>query len=193
MSQAVQNNRLSHVVGFDDAPFPAAHRGDVRVFGAVFSGLRLEGVLSGKVRRDGVNATRVLHELVAQSRFARHIQVVLLQGIALAGFNVVDLPGLHQMLGLPVLTVARRAPDMAAIRRALLEKVPGGRRKWKLIEQAGSMEPVAGVFIQRAGISLVDAEALIRRLAVHGALPEPLRTAHLIAGGVTLGESRHRA
>ena len=55
---------ISHVIGFDDAPFPPNHRGNVRVVGAVYSGLRLEGVLSGKVRRDGVNATRTLIELV---------------------------------------------------------------------------------------------------------------------------------
>ena len=55
------------------------------------------------------------------------------------------------------------------------------------------MEPVAGVHVQRAGITLAQTEAAIRRLAVNGRLPEPLRTAHLIAGGVTLGESRHRA
>jgi len=33
---------------------------------------------------------------------------------------------------------------------------------------------------------------LIERYAVHGHLPEPLRTAHLIAGGIIQGESRHR-
>lgn len=36
--------RLSHVVAFDDAPFARAHRGDVTVIGAVFAGLRLDGV-----------------------------------------------------------------------------------------------------------------------------------------------------
>jgi len=30
-------------------------------------------------------------------------------------------------------------------------------------------------------------------LAVHGKLPEPLRSAHIIAGGIATGESRHRA
>ncbi len=30
-------------------------------------------------------------------------------------------------------------------------------------------------------------------MAVHGKLPKPLHTAHLIAGGITTGGSRHRA
>jgi endonuclease V-like protein UPF0215 family len=184
---------LSHVIGFDDAPFTRDHRGDVLVVGAVFSGLCLEGILSGKVRRDGANATGVLIRLIAGSRFAKHLQLVMLQGIAMAGFNVIDLWSLHEDLQIPVLAIARRAPDMAAIRRVLLNQVPGGRRKWALIERLGPMEAVNGVFVQRVGISLEQAGTLIGRLAINSTLPEPLRTAHLIAGGITLGESRHRA
>lgn len=183
---------ISHVVGFDDFPFARSHRGDVPIVGAVFSGPRLEGILRGKVRRDGANATRAIATLVERSRFAGHLQLVMLQGIALAGFNVVDLHALHRCLGLPVLVVARRAPDLAAIRAALLHRVPGGARKWKLIEQAGPMEAVAGVYAQSVGLDSHEAEETVRRFALHGRIPEPLRTAHLIAGGIATGQSRGR-
>ncbi len=185
--------RWSHVAGFDDAPFPRSHRGDVLVVGAVYAGRCLAGVLSGAVRRDGRNSTAVLVRLVGESRFRPHLHAVLLQGIAFAGFNVVDLRALHEALRLPVLVVARRRPDLAAIRRALLLRVGGGKRKWSLIQDAGPMEPVAGLHVQRAGLSLEEAAALIRATTWNGALPEPLRTAHLIAGGIATGESRHRA
>lgn len=183
---------LSHVVGFDDAPFPHDHRGDVPVVGAVFAGLRLEGILCGRVRRDGANATERLAELVAASKFARQLQLVMLQGIALAGFNVIDLVGLNRALSLPVLVVVRRRPRLHKVRRALLARVPGGARKWALIERLGPVEPVAGVFVQRAGLTLAEAERVIRRLAVHSRIPEPLRTAHLVAGGIATGQSRGR-
>ena len=183
---------LSHVVAFDDYPFDRAHRGDVPVVGVVFAGLRLEGVLRGRVRRDGRNAAARLAALVAGSKFAPQLQLVLLQGIALAGFNVVDLSALHAALGLPVLVVARRAPRLPLIRQALQTRVPGGARKWRLIERLGPMEPVAGVWVQRAGLSLDEAERTLRPLQRHGLVPEPLRTAHLIAGGATRGESRGR-
>jgi len=184
---------LSHTVGFDDAPFSPEHRGDVGVVGAVYTRTRQEGVVSGKVRRDGANATDVLSRLVAGSRFAEHLHAVLLQGIAVAGFNVVDIHGLHERVGLPVLVVARRSPDLEAIRRALLERVRGGARKWALVRRAGPMEPAGGVWVQRAGLSLGEAEALVGRLALHGHLPEPLRVAHLVAGGLATGCSRGRA
>jgi len=185
--------RFAHVVGFDDAPFARARRGDVLVVGALYAGARLEGVLATRVRRDGANATRALAECLRRSRFRAQLHAVLLQGIAFAGFNVVDVGALHAALGLPVLVVARRKPNLAKVRSALLAHVPGGARKWRLIERAGPMEPAAGLWVQRAGLSLAEAESLLERFALNGRLPEPLRAAHLIAGGVATGESRHRA
>ena len=185
--------RLTHLIGIDDAPFDRDHRGDVMVVGAVFAGVRLDGVLSGRLRRDGANATRVVAEMVRGCRFYPQIHAVLLQGITFAGFNVVDLAGLHAALGVPVVVVSRRQPDLDAIRSALLEHVRGGARKWRLIEAAGPMEALEGLFVQRAGIGLAETAALLAAARVHGAVPEPLRVAHMIAGGVTRGESSGRA
>jgi endonuclease V-like protein UPF0215 family len=165
----------------------------VRIVGAVFAGPRLEGVLSSRVRRDGANATRRVADMVRDCRFAPQLQAVMLQGIAFAGFNVVDIHRLSEDLAMPVLVVARKAPDLDAIREALLTKVPGGRRKWRLIERAGPMESMENLWVQRAGLDEESARALLQQHARHGHLPEPLRTAHLIAGGITDGESRHRA
>lgn len=184
--------RFSHVVGFDDGPFTREHRGDVLVVGVVFSGLRMEGILSTKVRRDGANSTRVIARSVSRSRFAPQVRLILLQGIAFAGFNVIDIHGLHEDLGVPVVVVCRKPPNFDAIRKALLHKVRGGRRKWALIARCGEMERVNGVYVQRCGIDLADTARIIRGLAINGSMPEPLRIAHIVAGGVTLGESRHR-
>lgn len=191
--ESVRGSRpISRVVGFDDAPFARSHRGDVLVVGTVFAGEQLDGVISTRVRRDGANATQRLIECLTRSRYFEQLQAILLQGIAFAGFNVVDLQRLHQGTGLPVLVVARHKPNLEAIREALLERVRGGSRKWALIETAGLMEPLAGVYVQRCGISPEDALSLLTRLQQHSKLPEPLRVAHMIAGGVTTGESRHR-
>ena len=74
-----------------------------------------------------------------------------------------------------------------------MENRPGGARKWALIEAAGPMEPVAGIYVQRVGIGTDATASVIAAWQLHGKLPEPLRSAHLIAGGVVTGESRHRA
>ncbi|MDY6941507.1 MAG: DUF99 family protein [Pseudomonadota bacterium] len=182
---------LSNVVGFDDAPFARNHRGNVRVIGTVYARSRLDGVLSGTVRRDGINATATLIHMIENSHYQDHLQAVFLQGIALAGFNIIDLARLHRALGLPIVVVARKRPDLASIRSALLERVPGGQRKWALIERLPPMTPAAGVFIQTLGLTLEEATTLVERFALHGKLPEPIRTAHLVARGITAG-GRHR-
>ncbi len=180
---------LTNVVGFDDAPFPHSHRGDVRLVGVICARTRLDGVLSGRVRRDGANATSEMIRMVRVSQFSGHLRAVVLQGIAVAGFNVVDVHTLSEGLGMPVLVVARRAPRLDRIRLALAS-LPGGARKWRLIERAGPMEPLGAVHVQRVGLDLREARALLEATTLHGNLPEPLRLAHLIAGGVTTGASR---
>jgi uncharacterized protein len=206
-----------NVIGFDDGPFRREHRGDVWLVGAVCSGTRLDGVVSGRVRRDGADATRRMVDLVRGSPFA-HVRVVLLQGIAVGGFNVVDIRGLSEALGVPVLVVMRRPPDLAAVRMALFSEDPAARppvrgaaKKWHLIENAGPIEPlgashrslkrsrVAGVpvraprlWVQRAGLTLEAARDVVAATTLHGNIPEPLRAAHLIAGGITTGKSRGR-
>ena len=181
---------FSHAIGFDDAPFPREYRGDVRVFGTIFARHTLHGVVSGRVRRDGRNSTAELARLVGVSGAHEHLHLILLQGVALAGFNVVDARGLSELTDLPVLVVARRPPNLERIRTALLTRVPGGARKWRLIEALGPMEPCRGVHVQRVDLSFPEAEEALASLTVTGRIPEPLRAAHLIAGGVTRGSSR---
>jgi len=183
---------LTNVIGFDDGAFPPEHKGDVLLVGTVFSRTRLEGVLTSKVRRDGRNSTDRMIELVEGSRFREHVRAVLLQGIAVAGFNVVDVIRLNETLGVPVLVVARKAPNLDNVKRAL-ERVSGGERKWRLMQAAGRMESIGPVWVQRVGLDRRAAERLLEATTLHGHLPEPLRVAHLIAGGVTLGESTRRA
>jgi uncharacterized protein len=90
------------------------------------------------------------------------------------------------------LVVARRPPRLPLIRDALAHLRDGARR-WAVIERAGAMEPLAGVYVQRAGLTPTEAAELLAATTLHGNLPEPLRLAHLIAGGVVTGQSRGRA
>ncbi len=184
---------FSNVIGFDDAPFQRDHKGSVKVVGTVFARLRLTGVLVGEVEKDGSDAAEKLAQLVAQSKFFENLHLVMLQGIAVGGFNVVDVFALHERLSMPVLVVCRRDPDMEAIREALLRQIPNGAQKWALIERLGPMEPLHHVYVQRVGLTLAQAATTLKCFTVEGHIPEPLRTAHLIAGAIVDGESRGRA
>lgn len=187
------SKRFSNLIGFDDAPFGHDYIGPVKVVGTVFTGLHLTGVVIGEVEKDGADAAEKLAQLVATSRFAEHVQLVMLQGIALAGFNMVDVFDLHERLRLPVLVVSRKLPDLVAIQRALTTQVREGEQKWALIKRLGPPEPIGHVYAQRVGLTFEEAQTVIARFTLQGHIPEPLRVAHLIAGALVNGQSRGRA
>ncbi len=176
--------RFAHVIAFDDCAFDREVRGDVGLIGAVMAGPRLDGVVSGRVRRDGANSSSVMAKMIFESRFVEHLQLIMLQGIAVAGFNVVDVFELHAVTDLPILVVARKEPDLNAIRDTLTLRIRGGIRKWHIIERLGAMERARGVWVQRVGLARDEADTILERHAVNGNYPEPLRVAHLIASGV---------
>ncbi len=182
----------SNIIGFDDAPHQKGQTAAVPIVGTVFAKTQFNGLLIGEVTKDGRDAANQLIKLVTSSKFAENLHLIMLQGIAFGGFNVIDVFALHEALQLPVLVVARKQPNMSAVRSALLTRIPHGAEKWAIIDKLGPMEPVDSVFVQRVGLDLPQATAVVRRTAIHGNIPEPLRTAHLIAGALTDGQSRGR-
>ncbi|MGD9331052.1 MAG: DUF99 family protein [Desulfobacterales bacterium] len=188
----MRKQRFANVIGFDDAPFPRTHRGSVKVVGAVFANHRLDGVLVGAIEKDGCDASEKLAALVKTSKFYQHARLIMLQGITMGGFNVVDVFDLHRRLDLPILVVARYAPDMVAIRRALERHLKDGQAKWTLIESLGDMEPAGNIYVQRVGLTPAQATEILAHWSIHSRIPEPLRCAHLIAGALVTGQSRNR-
>lgn len=184
------------IVGFDDGPFKRGDE-DVLVVGAVFrGGAFMDGVLSTRVSVDGLDATDKLAELVGECRF-KDLRVIMVDGIAFGGFNVVDINRLYEETELPVIVVTRDMPDFEEIRGAL-SNLPDGERRYQLMMDAGKPVPVKTregkrVHIQHAGIEASDAKAIVELSATRSLLPEPIRVAHLIAQGVVSGQSRGKA
>ncbi len=183
--------RLSNVIGFDDAPFDRASKGLVALVGTVCSGPRLDIVVRGHVLRDGADATDEMARLVSEKSLV-HVRAVMLQGITVAGFNVVDIHRLADTLSMPVMVVMRRRPKMELFFKAMTA-VAGASEKRALIEKAGDPEPLGSVWVQRAGLTEAEALRMLENTTAHGVIPEPLRLAHIIAGGFTTGKSRGRA
>jgi uncharacterized protein len=183
--------RLSNVIGFDDAPHVRGVAGKVGLIGCVCSGPRLDIVVRDFVEKDGVDATAVMARLV-RDKDLTHVRGVMLQGITVAGFNVVDIHRLSETLEMPVLVVTRKNPRLELIFKAVM-RVDGWEAKRALMEAAGTPEPIGDVWVQRAGLSLEEAAGMLERTTQHGVIPEPLRLAHIIAGGTTTGKSRGRA
>jgi endonuclease V-like protein UPF0215 family len=182
--------RLSNVIGFDDAPHVRGAKGRVGLIGCVCSGPRLDIVLRDTIEQDGDDATDVMARL-ARHEDLTHVRGILLQGITFGGFNVIDIHRLSKALDLPVLVVTRKKPKLEGVFRAV-KALDGWERKQALMEAAGEPEACGPVYVQRAGLSHAEAERMLLATTAHGIIPEPLRLAHLIAGGTTTGKSRGR-
>jgi len=162
------------------------------VVGALFRGGSLfECILSTTIRVDGRNATKKLVAMIHGSKFKPQIRCILLDGIALGGFNVVDIQTLHSETGIPVIVVIRRKPDINQIKK-VLTKI-NHPSKIKLIEKAGPVKKLGKIYVQHCGIGFDEVKEIIGLTATRSYVPEPIRVCHLIASGIVDGESRGRA
>jgi endonuclease V-like protein UPF0215 family len=120
----------------------------------------------------------------------------MLSGITFGGLNIADIKSINRATGLPVIIVTRRLPDIEAMKKAISHVQKPGEKISRL-QSAGRLRTLdidgKQVVYQKIGLSSSDAEKIIRLTIVRGLVPEPLRAAHIIASGITLGDSRGRA
>lgn len=184
--------RQIRVIGIDDAPFRKKIDKTVLVVGTIYRGGDFfDGILSTKIRVDGSNSTKKLAEMINKCKFKPQLQCIFLDGIALGGFNIVDVKKLSGKTKLPVIVVIRNYPDFKKIFSAL-NKI-GFKNKIKLIEKAGKVIKIGKIYVQLTNISLENAKKILKITCTHSLLPEPIRAAHLIAAGIARGESKGRA
>jgi hypothetical protein len=186
------------ILGFDDGAFTANSKDPVIVIGVVFRGGKfIDGALKTEVEVDGTDATEKMEKLINASRHKQQLKVIMLDGITVGGFNVVDVKTLNEKTGIPVIVINRKMPDLKKVKDAL-KKFEDFESRWKAIEDAGpirecNIKDFNSVFYQSIGMDEGTAEEVIRLSCTRGLIPEPLRVAHLIATAVVRGESYGRA
>ncbi|HDD60640.1 MAG: DUF99 family protein [Thermoplasmata archaeon] len=159
------------------------------------SGGYIEGVLWDRVTVDGDDSTEVISSMILKSRFRDQIGVVLLDGFAVGGFNVVDIEELHRKVSVPVITVSLKKPSPGEMERALKGRIPGWERKLELMKERRVERVDVGegvLYISMAGIERERAVEMLKASIVRGRTPEPLRVAHLMASALGKGESTPR-
>jgi len=180
------------VIGIDDAPFNKFKKGKVLVVGTIFrGGSFLDGIVSTKIDVDGNDSTKNIIKMINKCKFKPQLQCIFLDGIAVGGFNVIDVKELNKKTKLPVIVIIRKKPNIEKIKKTLIKI--NKKSKIRLIEKAGSVIPVNKIFIQITGLSIEKARDILKITCTRSLIPEPIRIAHLIASGITLGESRGKA
>ena len=184
------------ILGIDDGPF-RFDQDKTLVIGVVMRGNGyLESVLKREIEVDGKDSTDVILDMIKKTRHRDQIRVIMLDGIALGGFNIVDIDRLYKECEIPVITITREKPDFDMILKTLQMKFSDWEERWKMFKDNKIYEietPHNPIYISCKGVSVEEAKEIIKISTIRGAIPEPIRVAHIIASGVVRGESYGKA
>ncbi len=196
MPEDVTMKQQVRILGIDDSPFRFKEEKALVVGALVRAPNYLEGVMRTEVTVDGSDSTQKLIDMVSKSRYKEQVKLVMIDGIALAGFNVIDIEALHSSLGTPVLTVTRDEPDMDKIKSALMKYFHDWRERYALVTKI-KLKAIRTahkpLYACGLGLDWAEFERLVTLSTVRGAVPEPLRMAHLISAAMVRGESYGRS
>ncbi len=191
----IQMKQQVRALGIDDSPFKFGG-GKALVVGALVRVPDyIEAVMKTEVTIDGLDSTKKLREMVSGSRYRDQIKVIIIDGIALAGFNIVDMDALNSALGIPVLAITRDEPDLEKMRSALSKHFNDSAERFALVTKHPLRRISTGhnpLYASGVGLEWREFEELVKLSTVKGVVPEPVRIAHLIGTAMAAGESYGR-
>lgn len=161
------------------------------LIGAIFRDNYMEGLLSTRIDVDGMDSTKKIIGMINRSRFKEQIRIILLNGIALAGLNIIDPSYMEKKLGIRVMLLNRRRQNPKELIKALrgFSRLKGidVSKRIATVKEYSKVDPlkVNGIYIQ----SRLE-KGHIRSFSEKAF--EALRIAHIIARGVSTGESKGR-
>ncbi len=184
------------VAAVDDGTFTRRHRTAPLAAVIVSVPGTIEAVRIDRVTVDGTDATERIAAVLEGSGHLEGVRAILLDGVVVGGFNVIDLAALSRRLKRPLVAVTRRRPDLPAIRAALRKYFPrDAARRWRRLTARPLFlvpTPGAPIFAACAGCTRAEAVALVRRTTLRGFWPEPLKVAHLVASAAGAARSARR-
>ncbi len=177
------------ILGIDDAHFDKFKDRETLLIGTFFRGGEfIDGVITTRVKVDGTDATSKIIGMARKSKFFPQIRAIMLDGIAVGGLNIIDIHRVNERTKIPVIVIIRHYPGIAEMTDAMLRA--GKKSKISLLKKAGRIHKAGNIFIQIAGIDIDEAKQIIKITSTHSYIPEPVRAAHIIASGISFGESR---
>ncbi len=180
-------------LGIDDSYFTPHVPGDVELVGVVMRAPNyIEGIIKRRIKVDGLDSTEKIIDML-RTRFGRQIKVIFTQGMTFGGFNIVDIERIYRETSIPVIAVSRKMPDMERISQALKKHFEDWKLRIELLSRHNIERIKNGRFticVQYVGLDREEVGEILKLFTVRGAIPEPLRVAHLIASALYFQESR---
>ncbi len=178
-------------VGVDDGFFPMVCK-ELRcrtlLVAVLCKGLQVEDVKIESITVDDLDGTQVVLKLI--KRLKRVPEAIFIDGVTVAGFNIVNPEELYSKTGIPVVTVFKHELNLRKIREALEKHFPDWGVRYGIIEKVYRhstyvQTPWRPLRISAYGIPPYRAADYIIRLQNTSPIPEPLRLADIIASGLT--------
>lgn len=171
------------VVGCDDGRVEKLGAGFTVYACIAFEGIRPIGAHMGLVRVDGLEASSLISYSVLASSAGR-AEVLFLDSLTMAGFNVVSPATIEELAGAATIVTYKYRPSYERLHRAFkrLQQPELRARILRLVDRAFEAEtPHGRLYVLHWGISRERALEIIREYQVHSRIPEPIRIAHEVA------------
>lgn len=184
------------VLGIDDSPFTFRTERALVIGVVARLPMYIEGIMRTEIAVDGCDANEAIIAMLERSRYREQLRLIMFDGVAVGGFNVIDIDRIYQATGVPCATVTRELPDFTSMEDALRAHFPDWRARLAVIKRNPLFKVGAknhSLYATAVGMDGDTLDAVIRECTVQGALPEPLRIAHLISSAMVRGESHGRA
>ena len=146
-------------------------------------------LLFKNVEVDGLDATEKLAEAIKTLGGKEEIDLVVSSSVPVAGFNLIDAQLILAKFGIPTVFVLREKPDEEAVEAALAKHFEDAQIRLKVLRGSGPIREFllegSPVWLECVGIPFDEAFEIVKRLAIFGPIPEPLRIAKMAARAIS--------
>ncbi|EGG42885.1 hypothetical protein Nlim_0195 [Candidatus Nitrosarchaeum limnium SFB1] len=147
----------------------------------------IDGVIFGSATLRGNDATEQILQMYYDLNRS-DINYILLSGLIVSMYNIIDIKKLFSSLKIPVIGIAYH--ESQGIENALKQHFPKSfETKINEYKKLGKRETITlhtdhNLFVRYEGCMISDVHHLLNDLTLHGSVPEPVRISQLIANAL---------
>ena len=148
------------------------------------SDLIIDGCIFGKCTIGGDDITRNILSLYRKIK-RTDINVLIILGLIMSSYNVVNVNSLYRSLNIPVISVSLKQPKNLELN--FKNKFPNTwKKKIQIYNQNGDTSKISlktgySIYVNVSGLSFSDSKKVLNKFLLQGSIPEPLRLAKLFA------------
>ena len=144
----------------------------------------IDGFVFGKTTLEGNDATETILSMFKKLN-RPDISYLLISGIIISMYNIIDLKKISKLLGIPVIGITYQESQGIdeAIKHHFPDSYESKLKEYKKLEKREkiTLHTSYNVYVRKEGCALLDVKHLLDAITIQGSFPEPLRVAQLLA------------